>query len=93
MKDNIMAGANIMGGDGGYTEGNWEEHAAFAAIRKANLLARCEAILHAMLNNKELEVNWWSTHNKRFDRTPSEQWDIDYMAVYTYLMSCAEGEW
>lgn len=93
MKDNIIAGAEIMGGDGGYSEGNWEDHAAFVAIRKKNILARCEAVLHAMLNNPEIETKWWSSHNKRFGRTPQEQWEIDYMSVYTYLMSTAEGEW
>ena len=92
-QNNIKAGADIHAGDGGYSEGNWEDHTKFVEKRNKSYRHLCDATLRALLGKEELVEKWWSSYNKAFDRTPEEQWSVDPMVVYQYLMQKAEGEW
>ena len=62
-------------------------------ISPANMRARCEALVLAMVG-KELADKWWTGSNKAFNgETPEQMYSVSPDAVYAYLMRSAEGEW
>jgi hypothetical protein len=62
-------------------------------ISPANMRARCEALVTAMVG-QELADKWWTGSNKAFGGdTPEQIYSVAPSAVYAYLMKSAEGEW
>ena len=62
-------------------------------ISPANMRARCEALVTAMVG-QELADKWWTGSNKAFGSdTPEQIYSVAPSAVYAYLMRSAEGEW
>jgi hypothetical protein len=62
-------------------------------ISPANMRARCEALVVAMVG-QELAYKWWTGANKAFGGdTPEQIYSVAPSAVYAYLMKSAEGEW
>ena len=62
-------------------------------ISPANMRARCEALVAAMVG-RDLADKWWAGSNKAFgDDTPEQMYSVAPSAVYAYLMRSAEGEW
>lgn len=62
-------------------------------ISPANMRARCEALIVAMVG-KELAPKWWNGPNRAFGGdTPEQIYSVAPSAVYAYLMKSAEGEW
>lgn len=54
--------------------------------RKSLLKQRCDLMLDAMIGH-DLVASWWESRNRAFDeRTPLQQWEVDYESVYNYLM-------
>ncbi|MEM4261223.1 MAG: hypothetical protein QXG00_08315 [Candidatus Woesearchaeota archaeon] len=54
----------------------------------------CDNLLFSLFGgDKKLINEWWITNNKRYNRTPKEQWEINYKEVYQQLMAAAYGEW
>lgn len=52
----------------------------------------CDQLLHAMINNSELELQWWLGANRGFSgQTPLERFQTEPKDVLFYLMTCAEG--
>lgn len=48
---------------------------------------RSDALVVALVGRDYSEL-WWNSANRAFDeRTPREQWQIDYTTVYNYLMA------
>lgn len=79
QKQNIMAGADIMGGDGGYSIGTEEGY-------EHMLKQRSVALVQALVG-EDLADAWWNSPNKAFDmRTPAGMWIEDYRRVHNYLM-------
>ena len=59
----------------------------------ANMRARCEALVIAMVG-EELAPKWWTGANRAFGGdTPEQIYSVAPSAVYAYLRKCAEGEW
>jgi len=51
-----------------------------------NLKKKCDILLAAMLGKDNIE-GWWRSRNKAFNMmTAQEQFDIDPVIVYNYLM-------
>lgn len=47
---------------------------------------RCDVLLIAMLGKQHVET-WWSKENQAFNMlTPLNQWELDPVLVYQYLM-------
>ena len=65
----------------------------FSELKSFDLKKRCDLLLAALLNNKQLEENWWTRHNKYFNECPADVFSRDPNYVYDYLMRMAEGEW
>ena len=62
-------------------------------ISPANMRARCDALVVAMVG-RELADKWWTGPNKAFGGdTPEQIYSVAPSAVYAYLMRSAEGEW
>ena len=62
-------------------------------ISPANMRARCDALVVAMVG-QELAEQWWTGSNKAFcGDTPEQIYSVAPSAVYAYLMKSAEGEW
>lgn len=62
-------------------------------ISPANMRARCEALITAMVG-KDLVPKWWNSPNKAFaGDTPEQIYSVAPSAVYAYLMKSSEGEW
>ena len=62
-------------------------------ISPANMRARCEALITAMVG-ADLASKWWNGPNQAFEgHTPEEIYSVAPSAVYAYLMKSAEGEW
>lgn len=62
-------------------------------ISPANMRARCESLVIAMVG-KDLAEKWWNGPNKAFcGDTPEQIYSVAPSAVYAYLMKSAEGEW
>ena len=56
------------------------------------LRERCDVLLLSLIGQKFVKL-WWTTHNKAFDQTPEQQFDINPESVYNYLIKHTEGEW
>jgi hypothetical protein len=65
----------------------------FSESKSFDLKKRCDLLLAALLNNKQLEEKWWNSHNKYFNECPADVFSRDPNYVYDYLMRMAEGEW
>ena len=51
-------------------------------------------LLHALIGNKELVEQWWTSENKAFfPETPEQVFEHSPNIVYAYLMKSSEGEW
>lgn len=62
-------------------------------ISPANMRARCEALVTAMVGS-EMAPKWWTGPNRAFGGdTPEQIYSVAPSAVYAYLMKSAEGEW
>ena len=62
-------------------------------ISPANMRARCEALVIAMVG-QAMADKWWTGSNKAFGGdTPEQIYSVSPSAVYAYLMKSAEGEW
>ena len=62
------------------------------AISPANMRARCEALITAMVG-KDLTDKWWNGANRAFGgKTPEQMYSVAPDVVYAYLMRSAEGE-
>ena len=63
-------------------------------ISSDNYRARCNALLVALIGNKELVEQWWSSENKAFfPETPEQVFEHSPNIVYAYLMKSSDGEW
>ena len=63
------------------------------SISPANMRARCEALVIAMVG-REMADKWWTGANRAFGGdTPEQLYSVAPSAVYAYLMRSAEGEW
>lgn len=48
---------------------------------------RSDALVVALVGRDHSEL-WWNSANRAFDgKTPTEQWSVDYLHVYNYLMA------
>ncbi len=62
-------------------------------ISPANMRARCEALVVAMVG-KELADKWWTGANRAFGGdTPEQIYSVAPSAVYAYLMKSADYHW
>ena len=62
-------------------------------ISPANMRARCEALVVAMVG-KELALKWWTGANRAFGGdTPEQIYSVAPSAVYAYLMKSADYHW
>lgn len=59
---------------------------------KKTLREKCNILLQSLIG-VELTEHWWTSHNKEFDQTPKQQFDINPESVYNYLLKHVHGEW
>lgn len=93
MTKNLMAGGNIMAGDGGYELSTHEKQAEFAAKRcDQNTINK---YLFAMLGSAEMVEKWWVSPNKNWNGdTPLAVYDRGGQEeVMAYVQMCSEGGW
>lgn len=61
MNENIKAGADIHAGDGGYSEGTWEEYSKFARMRSKSMdvknMSKCYQLIGVPASGKTTWVN------------------------------------
>ena len=56
-------------------------------VTESQAKLRSDALVVAMIG-RDYSEQWWNSANRAFDdRTPREQWSVDYLHVYNYLMA------
>lgn len=56
-------------------------------VTESQAKQRSRALVVAMIG-RDYSEQWWNSANRAFDdRTPLEQWAVDYLSVYNYLMA------